>query len=483
MEWNAITDTFRPKVSTACASGNLTKRILMSGIARLFDILGWCSPAIIIPKMLLQRLWGEHLGWDETVPPVIASTWERWSHELSELQRCSIQRSYFPKETDIVNLQLHGFSDASERAYAGVVYIRGVDSTGVTHVSLVISKTKVAPIKRMTIPRLELCGALIVARLLNHMSDVLNIPKDNIYAWTDSQTVLGWLRGDPRCFKVFVGNRVSEILELTPPKAWRHIVSQHNPADCASRGLYPSQLVDHIQWWQGPDWLRLPEPEWPATEQAIIHDPTEECTTNVDHLVLHTSVRSPALPILSRVSSYSRLIRITAWVFRFIHNSRNQPPQLGALTTSELKEAEVHWFQEAQRSAFSQELKTLRKNKPLPRTSKLITFRPFIDDQGLLRVGGRLQLGRLAYAKQHPILLPRDYKVIDLLIVHEHVRLLHAGPTAVTASLAQQFCILRGRRAIRAKIRDCVTCKRIGARSNRSYWGNCPGQISIRRRI
>ena len=117
----------------------------------------------------------------------------------------------------------------------------------------------------------------------------------------------------------------------------------------------------------------------------------------------------------------------------------------------ELKEAEVYWFQKIQCSAFPQELKALRENKTLPRASKLITFRPFIDSQGLLRVGGRLELGRLSYGRRHAILLPRDHEVIDLLITHEHVRLLHAGPTAVSASLAQRLCIMRGRRAIRAK--------------------------------
>ena len=474
VEWNAITDTFRPKVSTTCAPGKLTKRLLMSGIARLFDILGWCSPAIIIPKVLLQRLWGEDLGWDEIVPSAIGDIWEKWSCELGDFQRCSIRRSYFPKDANIITLQLHGFSDASEMAYAGVVYLRGIDSEGVTHISLVIAKTKVAPIKRMTIPRLELCGALIVARLLKHMSGILHIPTENIYAWTDSEVVLAWLRGDPRRFKVFVGNRVSEILELILPKAWRHVAGKDNPADCATRGLYPSQLAGHTQWWQGPEWLRLPEPEWPAIEHSMVHDSSEECTKKTSHVVLHANIQSPALPLLRRVSSYSRLIRITAWVRRYVYNCRHQARQLGVLTTKELKEAEVYWFQKIQSSAFPQELKALRENKTLSRASRLITFRPFIDDQGLLRVGGRLELGRLSYGRRHPILLPRDHEVIDLLITHEHVRLLHAGPTAVSASLAQRLCIVRGRRAIRAKIRDCVTCKRIGARPKPQLLGQLP---------
>ena len=170
---------------------------LLSGddvrIAKLFDILGWCSPAIIVSKVLLQRLWEECIGWDEMVSPGISNVWEKWTKEIGEFQSYSIQRSYFPKEANITTLQLDGFSDASEMAYAGVVYLRGIDMKGVAHVGLVIAKTKVAPIKRMTIPRLELCGALTVTRLLKHVSRILSVPAESIFALPDSRVVLGWL--------------------------------------------------------------------------------------------------------------------------------------------------------------------------------------------------------------------------------------------------------------------------------------------------
>ena len=168
----------------------------------------------------------------------------------------------------------------------------------------------------------------MVARQLKHVSDILHIPAENIFAWTNSQIVFGWLRGDPRRFKVFVGNCISRILELILPKSWRHIKSKDNPADCAMRGVYPSSLIDHIQWWQGPEWLRLPEPEWPATEHFIVYDSDEECTTRPGHIILNTSAESPALPTLRCVSSYSRLIRITAWIRRCILNSLHRTRQL-----------------------------------------------------------------------------------------------------------------------------------------------------------
>ena len=160
--------------------------------------------------------------------------------------------------------------------------------------------------------------------------------------------------------------------------------SKDNPADCATRGLYPSQLVDHCQWWQGPEWLRQPESQWPATEHSPACDSTEECITNPDRLVLLTSVQSQPLSLLQHVSSYSRLIRVTSWILRYIHNSRHQSRRLGTLTTEELKEGEGYWFKEIQHLAFPQKIKALGDNRSLPRSSRLITFRPFIDDEGLL---------------------------------------------------------------------------------------------------
>ena len=137
----------------------------------------------------------------------------------------------------MAEIQLYGFCDSFKKVYAGVVYIRATDTKCITHSSLVVAKTKMALIKCITIPRLELCGALVMARLLKHIPKVLSVPIEKTHAWTDSRAVLGWLRCDPRRFKVFVGNRVSEILDLTPPNLWWHVSSKDNPTDCVSRGL------------------------------------------------------------------------------------------------------------------------------------------------------------------------------------------------------------------------------------------------------
>ena len=171
-------------------------------------------------------------------------------------------------------MQLHGFSDASELAYyAGVVYLRIVDTHGNVHIALVASETKVAPIKCLTIPRLKLCGAHLLAQLLRHIQEVFCVPLHDIHAWTDSTIVLNWLVGNPRRFKQYIGNRVSHMVELIPPARWRHVLGPENPADCASRGLFPLELLQHSLWWHGPSWPKqsndMPRGSVPEEEKDL----------------------------------------------------------------------------------------------------------------------------------------------------------------------------------------------------------------------
>ena len=175
VEWNASLDSFRPTISSFAPVKGLTKRKLVSDIARLFSVLGWCSPTIIKLKILLQRLWKNRSGWDEPVSHLIQETWIKWRAELSLLhvRNHLIPRHYFCNLGDVIGTELHGFSDASELAYTTVVYLRATDADSVVLTSIVIAKTKVSPIKRVIIPHLELCGALVVARLLHHCRKVL----------------------------------------------------------------------------------------------------------------------------------------------------------------------------------------------------------------------------------------------------------------------------------------------------------------------
>ena len=240
IEWNPSNDHFRLTVANPPPLENVTKRDLVSDVAKTFDVLGWFSPSTITVKILLQRLWEQRIDWDDPVPTHIRDAWFQWRSELHLLSERHIPRCYFDKATHLSSIELHGFSDASEAAYAAVIYLRLTGKDNSIQTSLMIAKTKVAPIKRLTIPRLELCGAYLLAQLLHHVRRVLGIPLCQVHAWTDSTIVLNWLDGTPRCFKMYVGNRISTIVDLIPPNKWKHVKGVENPADCASRGIHPS---------------------------------------------------------------------------------------------------------------------------------------------------------------------------------------------------------------------------------------------------
>ena len=217
IEWNSVTENFRITVAELDHRDVVTKRMLISDISKTFDILGWFSPTIIKVKILFQKLWELKIDWDDPVPMEIHLPWSQWRSELPILSTRLIPRCYFPPDVCIKTTQLHEFSDASEDAYSAVVYFRLTDTSGNIHVSLVTSKTKVAPIKRLTIPRLELCGAYLLSDVLYHVKGVFNIPMCNTFAWCDSTIVIDWLNGNPRRFKTFVGNRISHIINHIPP--------------------------------------------------------------------------------------------------------------------------------------------------------------------------------------------------------------------------------------------------------------------------
>ena len=337
-----------------------------------------------------------------------------------------------------------------------------VDSTGNVHTSLVISKTKVSPIKRLSIPRLELCGAQVLTKLLCHVKGIFQLPMNCVFAWTDSTIVLNWLTGNPRWFKTYVGNRISFIVDQISPDRWKHVPGVQNPADCASRGLFPLQLKEHNLWWNGPHWLQLDPLMWPEqpelSTKTIFEEEREMC---------HMTTTQPKQPIIpyERFSSFSHLKRVTAWIFHFVDNARALASGKSALnsphlTVSEMITAERFWISLSQQEHFSLKIDLLEVDRSLPKNSSLLPFRPFLDKPRsvpVLRVGGRMGNSKLSYSKSQPIILHGKHPITKLIIRAEHLHLLHAGPTLLISSLNRRFHIICLHKTGRSITRQCVT--------------------------
>ncbi|XP_029165665.1 uncharacterized protein LOC114936590 [Nylanderia fulva] len=351
--------THRPPVPP-----RITKRAILSAIARLFDPLGWLAPIVVVAKILLQELWLRGADWDKDASPDMETRWRRFCEELPAVADLSVPRwlGWFHQAERV---KLHGFCDASERAYAAVAYLRILRPGEPATVGLILAKSKVAPAKRVTLPRLELCGAHLLARLLASVRDC--IPVTSIHAWTDATIVLAWLRGHPSKWQTYVANRVAAIHEAIPGAVWRHVPTEDNPADCASRGLMPRDLGMHQIWWNGPRWLTRPVEEWPATPLDTRAEPPEE------RRVVHIAVQTEEEDFLTRFSTYGRALRSVAYVLRFLRKFR---PVTRALAASELRPARDTLLRVAQQRHFPVELSRLRRGAVINQRSPLTPLQP-----------------------------------------------------------------------------------------------------------
>ena len=319
LKWKPLQDCFQFKVAAKPASSTVTKRTMLSEIASLFDPLGWLSPIIIRAKVYIQELWIRQKDWDEPVDDDLKAAWVSFKEQLPDIENISIPRWVFTTRTS--RWELHGFSDASERAYAAVIYLVTYDEDTYQS-SLILAKTKVAPVKRLSFPRLELCGAQLLSRIISFTKQQLLDQPTRVLCWTDSQVVLAWLKGHPTRWNTFVGNKVSEILTAAPYADWKHVDTHNNPADIASRGATPLQLQQSTLWWNGPRWLQQGPDFWPQ----ITVPETTDCEAKTNTNVFRSAIQDSSLyDWCSRFSSLARLTRYFSFLYRWKHNALLNP--------------------------------------------------------------------------------------------------------------------------------------------------------------
>ena len=332
LKWNSIDDSLYVYIPDLQLKETPTKRDLASSVACIFDVHGWFGPATICTKILLQQVWIRGTDWDKPISPDLATSWKAWCQELPCLKLKGQRRSLFNSAKTVEAVQIHGFSDASSKAYGGVVFlrVRYVDTS--IEVILVTSRSRVVPVKGQTIPRLELCGAHLLSKLLKATTKDLDIPIKDVYAWTDSEIVLAWIKSSPSRLKVFVSHRVRKIVNNIPHMHWHYVPTLSNPADLESRGVSPCRLLEKSLWWNGPPCLARPPDCWPPQTSRQKTDILPDIKT-----ALAVKAQPVQFFFWKRYSSWRHLIKIVSWIVRLINRHCGKHSISNTLTETELR--------------------------------------------------------------------------------------------------------------------------------------------------
>lgn len=463
--WVPTTDTFHFKAKDFDTS-KITKRIVISEASQLYDPLGLVNPVIVIAKLFMQKLWKLGLHWDEALPLELYNKWLSYRQRLLELNNLSIPR-YVTKRR-YLSRQLHAFADASEKAYGTVIYMRTIDINGEIHVNLLCSKSRVASQDPVTIPRLELNAALLMAELTSRVKKAMCISESDTYYWSDSKCVLSWLRAESSSFKIYVANRVAAIQKLSENNQWNYVNTSDNPADVISRGCFPMDLNGF--WFNGPGFLAEDNEFW--KKACFIGDNMCEAEEEIRKVALVSSQSEHFIDNIRHNNSFTLLSRIVAWVIRFVGG--RGAIKYSELTVKELHESSVVIFKRLQNLYFSDEIDRLRKNIGVLKQSKLKQLAPFFDDEGLLRCGGRMENSLLTYNEKHPIILPGKHEIVRMLVDQLHIDNLHAGQRALLAVTRQKYWILGGSNLVRQIVHKCVLCSRAKPKIISQIMGDLP---------
>ena len=459
----------------------VTKRSVLQFSAKIFDPLGVLSPFTTQQKILFQCLCVQGVNWDDPLENELLRKWNQLPRELLALSQVRIPRCYLSFQREILLYQLHGFSDASEKAYAAVIYMRIVYTDGSVDNMFVSSKTRVAPIKRQTIPRLELLGAVILARLMNTTYLALQplVSELRSFYWVDSYTTLCWIK-NIRPWKQYVQQRIAEIRKLSNKESWRFCPGAINPADIPSRSCSGIDLINKGLWWKGPDFLKNSPETWPdmptAYETTEAQAELQKCPTTITHALCNTSDAMVALNLgkimdITRYGTMNKLLRVTGFVLKAVEiwkaitkqSTGEKLVAAEALTAADLLKAEEVWVKTIQLLFFSDEIKSLRNGSNATITMKQLNL--FQDEKDIIRCQGRINNAAVAEGSKQPILLPPHHRFTELFIREKHFKVLHNGIRDTLNTVRETHWILRGREVVKKVLRKCVICKRYEGRA------------------
>lgn len=474
LKWSIEDDKFvwevSDKLMSATSKKPVTRRGIVSVVYSLFDPLGFIVPYIMRAKLLIQTLSRKKIGWDELLEDTENVQWMRWLDDLRKLREVRVDRCFKPKGfAGIQETQFHLFSDASRQGYSAAAYLRLKDVTGRIHCSFVMGKARLAPIREISIPRLELTAAVISVKLSHATRDELDLTVNKVIYCTDSTCVLKCINNETKRFHTFESNRLTIIHDGSTPQEWRYVNREENPADDGSKGLKLDALTKNDRWLTGPKFLWEDEACWPKmVEIPCLKD--EDPEVRKENQIYATSVsRDVVEELILYYSSWWKLRVAVSWLLRYKRYLKNKllqrregsPTKQGSeerrsyLKLEELREAEHEILRYVQAKEFPDALALQsalnagageRSVKRLMKKTgaSISKLNPQVED-GLLRAGGRIGRAPLSYELKHPVILPYKHHVTDLIIKDHHLKMGHMGQESVLSSLRRKYWILKGR--------------------------------------
>ncbi|XP_045500327.1 uncharacterized protein LOC123697818 isoform X1 [Colias croceus] len=470
LTWNRIHDELRYQLKFKTTPEKLTKRIILAEAQKLFDPLGFLAPTIIPAKIIIQKLWVQGVAWDEETSPEIKKEWLILRKGLEKVNEVKIKRWLHTFKDSMNTITVHGFCDASTVAYAAAVYLRVVMNDRQIHTGLIAAKARVAPVKPVSLPRLELCGAVILSRLLKQVQEALRISNTQIFAWTDSKIVMAWLTGDPARWNVFVSNRVVEIIDNIGNKKWHHVTSENNPADIASRGENLPDLIKNKLWWNGPNWLQTDD--IPFAKGNPDSTDLERKNTIMLNLKIEDTIKNTLK--FEIFDSLQEMLRVIVYVLRFLNYKKGQITTDKSIKVIEMEDALKRIIKIEQRKDFAEEIERLKNKRNLSKNSKLLSLNPILDDAHILRVGGRIRHANIPLDSKHPMILGSESDLVTLIIADAHKKTLHGGLELTLNYLRARFWILRVKSTVKKYIHKCIICAKLKASSSCQLMGDLP---------
>ncbi|XP_066270881.1 uncharacterized protein [Branchiostoma lanceolatum] len=482
MLWNVQTDMlgFRNVDKDKPA----TKRGILSTVSSMYDPLGLIAPATLHPKLILQDLCREKKTWDERIPEKHVKSWQKWEAELPLLsRRFEVDRCVKPVGFgDPTSVQLHHIADASESGYGTASYIRMENQDGRVHCALLMGKARVAPLKKVTILRLELNAAVVAVRVDSMLKRELDLKVDRTHFWTDSTTVLRYINNETTRFHTFVANRLAAIRTASNPKQWHYVESSLNPADDASRAQSIEDFIDNSRWVNGPQFLWGPKSEWPQLPEGLQEPPQMDPEVKVNAIQTEEPMQSknPMDALIAHYSSWYRLKKAVAWIAKVKQSLKQKSKSPGKttcqrLSTGDLARAELEIVRHVQRSHYSEEIVSLQRSKGSVKScSSIFQLNPKLDEEGILRVGGRLRQATLSEEMKHPMMLPKTSRVSELVIQEIHEDNGHLGRNYVTSKVRERYWIPQVNSLIRQVNGKCVTCRRHHGKTGEQKMADLP---------